>query len=135
MATKLAAKGTVLAYENPSSTWNTIPSVGDFDLPLVGTQDEIDVTSHDSTSEEIVLGIARTQSFTVPIKWLGTNTHHAYLRTAAAASTLLSFKVTCVDTKVCTFSGYVKGITLQNPVAGAFNANVEIKISGAVTYA
>jgi predicted secreted protein len=133
---KTAAKGTVLAYENPSTTWNTIPNVGDFDIPLIGTKDEIDVTTHDSSGgfEETILGIARTQSFTVPLIWDGTNTHHAYLRTAAAADTLVAFKVTCVDTKVLTFSGYVKGITLSNPVNGAFSATVEVKISGNVTF-
>lgn len=133
---KKAAKGTVLAYENPPATWVTVVSVGDFDIPLIGTKDEIDVTTHDSSGgfEETLLGIARTQSFTVPLIWDGTATSHAYLRTAAAADTLVSFKVTCVDTKVLTFSGYVKGITLSNPVNGAFTATVEVKVSGIVTF-
>jgi len=137
MAQKKAAKGTILAYESATgpSVWSTIPAVGDFDLPLIGTKDEIDITSHDSTSEETMPGIARTPSISVPIiTWDGTDTHHAAMRTRAAADTLTNFKITHTDTKVSTFSGYVKGITLGHPVNGAFGATIEIKITGAVTY-
>ncbi len=134
---KKAAKGTILAYESSTgpSVFSTIPSVGDFDVPLIGTKDEIDVTTHDSAGgfEETILGIARTQSFTVPIIWDGTNTHHAAMQTRAANDTLTVFKVTCVDTKVLDFSGYIKGITLSNPVNGAFSATMEIKVSGNIT--
>ncbi len=55
------------------------------------------------------------------------------MRTRAAADTLTVFKVTCVDTKVLDFSGYIKGITLSNPVNGAFSATMEIKVSGNIT--
>lgn len=136
---KKAAKGTILAYESSTgpSVYSTIPSVGDFDVPLIGTKDEIDVTTHDSAGgfEETILGIARTQSFSVPLIWDGTDTHHAAMRTRAAADTLTKFKVTCVDTKTLDFDGYIKGITLSNPVNGAFSATMEIKISGNVTFA
>ena len=135
---KKAAKGTILAYESSTgpSVFSTIPSVGDFDIPLIGTKDDFDVTTHDSPGgfEEITLGTARTQSFTVPLIWDGTNTHHAAMRTRAAADTLTVFKVTCVDSKVIDFSGYIKGITLSFPVNGAFSATMEIKISGNVTF-
>lgn len=135
---KKAAKGTILAYESSTgpSVYSTIPSVGDFDVPLIGTKDEIDVTTHDSAGgfEETILGIARTQSFSVPLIWDGTDTHHAAMRTRAAADTLTKFKVTCVDTKTLDFDGYIKGITLSNPVNGAFSATMEIKISGNVTF-
>lgn len=134
---KKAAKGTILAYESSTgpSVFSTIPSVGDFDVPLIGTKDEIDVTTHDSAGgfEETILGIARTQSFTVPLIWDGTEPHHAAMRTRAANDTLTVFKVTCVDTKVLDFSGYIKGITLSNPVNGAFSATMEIKVSGNIT--
>lgn len=135
---KKAAKGTILAYESSTgpSVYSTIPSVGDFDVPLIGTKDEIDVTTHDSAGgfEETILGIARTQSFSVPLIWDGTDPHHAAMRTRAAADTLTKFKVTCVDTKTLDFDGYIKGITLSNPVNGAFSATMEIKISGNVTF-
>lgn len=133
---KKAAKGTILAYESAPAVYSTIPSVGDFDVPLIGTKDEIDVTTHDSAGgfEETILGIARTQSFSVPLIWDGTNTHHAAMHTRAAADTLTKFKVTCVDTKTLDFDGYIKGITLSNPVNGAFSATMEIKVSGNVTF-
>jgi predicted secreted protein len=132
---KLSAKGTVLAYENPASTWNTIPGVQDFELPLVGEKDEIDVTSHDSAGgyEETVLGIARTAAFNVPIVWDGTNAHHAALLTRAKADTLTVFKVTAKDTKVYQFSAYIKGISLSLPVNGAQSASVSIKPTGDIT--
>jgi predicted secreted protein len=134
---KLAAKGTLLAYESsPSpSTYTTIPGVQDFDLPLVGTKDEIDVTSHDSVGgyEETILGIARTASFTAPIVWDGTNTTHAALLAAAKADTVLKLRVTAKDTKVYSFNAYCKGITLGFPLNGAQVAQVEFKPTGDIT--
>lgn len=137
MAGKYAAKGSIFAYESATgpSVWSTIPAVGDFDLPLVGTKDTIDITSHDSTSEEKLLGTARTATISVPIvTWDGTDTHHAAMRSRAVADTLTNFKVTHKDTKISTFAGYIKGVTLGQPVNGAFGATMEVEITGAVTY-
>jgi len=138
MAGKFAAKGSLLQYESSTgpSVFSTIPAVGDFDLPLVGSRDETDITSHDSGGdEETLLGIARRPAITIPIvTWDGTNTHHGAMVTRANAGTSTNWKVTCVDTKVCTFTAYVKGVNLGAPVTGAFGASMEIKLTGAVTY-
>lgn len=137
---KYAAKGAILAYESATSpsTFSTIPCVGDFDVPLTGERDEIDITSHDSANdfEETVLGIKRTQAMTIPINaWDGANTHHAAMVTRAAGNTITNFKVTFKDTKVATFAAYVKGVTVGNPVNGALGATLTIKPTGAITFA
>lgn len=137
---KMAAKGAIFAYESSTSpsVFSTLPGVGDFDLPVVGERDEIDVTSHDSADdyEETVLGVIRTPSITVPINgWDGTNTHHAAMVTRAQANTLTNFKVTTKDTKAYTFSGYIKGVTIGNPVNGALSATLTVKPTGAITTA
>lgn len=137
---KMCAKGAIFAYESSASpsTFSTLPGVGDFDMPLVGERDEIDVTSHDSTGdyEETVLGVIRTPTITVPINgWDGSNTHHAAMVTRAQANTLTNFKVTMKDGMMATFAGYVKGVTPSNPVNGALNATITVKPTGAITYA
>lgn len=136
MAEKYAAKGTLLQYENPSATWNTIPSVRDFDLPL-GEAQRIESTGHDSSGDydEFVPGTIDVPSFQVEIGWNGTNTHHAYLRTAHAARSTIAMKCTTKDTKVHTFSALVLGIAFSNPLKGLFTATVTIQPTGAITTA
>ena len=133
---KYAAKGTVLAYENPGATWNTIPGVQDFELPL-GEKEEIDVTSHDSagSDDESVLGINVREAFDVPMVWDGSTTHHAALVTRKAADTATSFKVTARDAKVYTFTGLIKNIKISFPVRGAQMGTVTIKPTGSITVA
>lgn len=134
---KLAAKGTVLAYESATSTYTTIPGVQDFDLPVVGSRDEIDVTSHDSSGdyEETVLGIIRTQEISVPMVWDGTNAHHAAMLAHAQAGTSENFKVTAKDTKTYSFAAYVKAVNISFPVNGAQTATMTLKVTGAITVA
>lgn len=139
MAGKHAAKGTILAYESATgpSVWSTIPAVGDFEPPLVLSKESIDITSHDSGGyEEKLNGIGIAQRLSIPIQtWDGTDTHHGAMVTRGQADTLTNFKITCVDTKVITFAGYVKGVVLGAPVRGAFGATLEIETTGAITYA
>ncbi len=135
---KYSAKSTLLQYESATgpSVFSTVPCIGDFDFPLVGQRDEIDVTNHDSAGdyEETLLGIIRTQEISLPVvAWDGASTHHAAMVTRAAAGTLTNFKVTTKDTKVHTFAGYVKGVNLSNPVNGALSATLVIKPTGAIT--
>lgn len=134
---KRAAKGAILAYESATgpSVYSTIPGVQDFDMPVVGERDEIDVTSHDSSGdyEETVLGIIRSPVISVPVVWDGATTHHAAMVTRAQANTLTNFKVTTIDTKIHAFAGYIKGVTTSNPVSGALTATLSIKITGAIT--
>ena len=134
---KYAAKGTVLAYESSTgpSVWSTIPAVGDFDVQVIPEKESIDVTNHDSGGyEEKLNGIGILQTLSVPIvAWDGASTHHAAMVTRGAADTLTNWKVTLKDTKVLTFSGYVRGVTVSNPVRGALGATLSIEITGAIT--
>lgn len=135
---KYPAKGTILAYESATgpSVWTTIPSVGDFDMPIVLEKESIDVTDHDSGGyEEKLSGIGTAEIIDVPIvAWDGTNTHHAAMVTRAAADTLTNWKVTFKDTKVATFSGRIKSVKTSNPVRGAFGGALRIETTGAITY-
>lgn len=135
---KYAAKGALFQYESSTgpSVFTTVPCVGDFDMPVVGERDEIDITNHDSSGdyEETLLGVIRTPVIQIPITaWDGASTHHAAMVTRAQANTLTNFKVTTKDTKVHTFAGYIKGVTTSNPVNGALSATLSVKISGAIT--
>lgn len=134
---RYAAKGTILAYESATgpSVWSTIPCTGDFDIPLIPEKESIDITSHDSAGfEEKLIGIGILPTVSIPITaWDGASTHHAAMVTRAAADTLTNWKVTLKDTKVLTFSGYIKGITVSNPVRGAFTATMSLELTGAIT--
>lgn len=134
----IAAKGAIFAYKSSTepSTFSTIPGIGDFDLPVVGERDKIDVTSHDSVGdyEEKILGVIRTPTISIKVnKWDATNTHHASLVTRAKANTLTNFKVTTKDTKVRTFAGYVASVVENQPVNGAISATISIEITGAIS--
>ena len=134
---KYAAKGAVLAYENPGATWNTVPGVQDFTLSF-GETDRIDVTSHDSSGSyrEYVNGFKTPADITVPIVWDGANTHHAYIL-AAHGGSAISVKITGKEAspKTYSFSALVRNIELSWPIDGAQTASVTLTPTGAITVA
>lgn len=133
---KYAAKGAILKYENPASTWNTIPAVGDFELDL-GDTEEIDVTTHDSAGSfrETVNGFKAPAEISFPLVYDPANTHHEYLR-ANHGGTAVGFQVILPDAGAATFEfeAIIKGFRVSAPVDGRLEATVTVKPTGAITF-
>lgn len=136
---KYAAKGAILAVATIAqpTTFNTVPGVKDFSLPM-GSADQIDVTTHDSAGgyREYVSGFLDSKEISIPMVWDGSNAQHAALL-AALGGAALPFKITGKEStpKVYTFSGLVKDIEISWPVQGAQEATLVIKPTGAITVA
>lgn len=137
---KYAAKGAILAVNTAAAptVYTTIPGIKDFSLPI-GSADQIDVTSHDSAGgyKEYVSGLMDTSEISIPAVWDGSNTQHAALVAALQASTVLGYKITGKEStpKTYTFQANVKSIDLSWPVAGAQEATIVLKPTGAITVA
>lgn len=133
---KYAAKGAIIKYENPASTFNVIPAVGDFELDL-GDTEEIDVTTHDSAGSyrETVNGFIAPAEISFPLVYDPADTHHAFLLTNHGGSAL-TFQVILPDTGAGTFEfdAIIKGFRVSAPVDGRLEATVSIKPTGAIVF-
>ena len=137
---KYAAKGAILAVNTVAAptVYATIPGVRDFNLPI-GTADQIEVTSHDSSGgyKEFVNGLIESAEISVPVVWDGAHAQHAALVAALQAGTVLGYKITGKEStpKTYSFQALVTSIDIQWPVAGAQEATLVIKPTGAITIA
>lgn len=137
---KYAAKGAILAVNTVAAptVYTTIPGVKDFGLSI-GSPDQIDVTSHDSSGgyKEFVSGLMDTNEITVPIVWDGANATHAALVAALQAGTVLGYKITGREStpKTYSFSANITGLDISWPVTGAQEATLTLKPTGAITIA
>lgn len=137
---KYAAKGAILAVNTVAAptVYTTIPGVKDFTLSL-GSPDQIDVTSHDSSGgyKEFVSGLLDQKEISIPIVWDGANATHAALLAALQASTQLGYKITGKETspKTYSFNANIVSLDISWPVAGAQEATLVIKPTGAITVA
>lgn len=132
--TAILAQGTLVAYENPSSTWNTIPDVGDFELPSESAED-IDVTSHSSAGarKEYIAGLIDSDEMTLPVKYDPDEAHHNYFRDNIGAQ--VNLRVTWKNNDTTTFAALIKGFTRSAPVNGAYMANITFRKTGQFTEA
>lgn len=133
---KYAAKGASISYENPASTWNVIPAVGDFELDL-GDTEEIDVTTHDSAGSyrETVNGFKAPAEISFPIVYDPAEADHEYLR-ANHGGTAKAFKIILPDAGNAqfAFSAIIKGFRVSAPVDGRLEATVSVKPTGDITF-
>lgn len=131
----LAAKGTLLQYENPAATWNTIPGLKEFDIPS-DMADLIDATDHSSPGgrKEWVAGLIDSDEFQIPINFNPDSVHHQYLRDAVGSAE--SFKITLTNSPATTiaFSAIVRSFGVGAPVDGIYNATLVLKRTGANTW-
>lgn len=134
---KYAAKGTILEYENPPSTWVPVPATGDYEVDL-GETEQIDVTTHDSAGSyrEFINGFKNAAEIAFPIIYDPANVAHEYLR-AAHGGAAINLRVTLPDAgnATFTFAALVTGFRVGVPVQGALGATVTVKPTGAITFA
>jgi hypothetical protein len=119
--------------------FTTIAEVGDLEAPEISLATE-DATTHDSGGwEESVATLLSGGEPTFTINWKPTNATHD--ETTGVLYAILNrvkknWKVVLPNTaKTFSFAATVTGFKPMEPVAGLLQAEVKIKISGAVTVA
>ena len=118
-----------------------IKELGDISGPDI-TRGTVDSTTHDSTGgwQEWVLGKLTAGKVTFKINWIPTDATHSYaagLLHDIVNGTLQTFDIVYTDTTTTTasFSAYVTGFKINAPVEGMLTADIELTVTGAVSFA
>lgn len=138
MAGYIETQGTVLKVGDAASpiVFTTIPQVVSIDGPTA-TTDEIDVTHLGSTAKEFVGALPDYGSLNLEVEFDERDTVHAGIRTDFAAGTVRPFQIinTGSPQKVLSVSGYYKSLPLTYNANDVIRANIEIRLTGALTVA
>lgn len=138
MATFIETQGTVLKIGDAASpiVFTAIPQVVSIDGPTA-TNDEIDTTHLTSTAKEFIGALPDYGSLNTEIEWDERDTVHSGLRTDFQNRTVRPFQI--IDTgspiKTASVSGFVKTLPLTYQANDVVRANVEIRLTGALTVA
>lgn len=121
-----AASFTPITYTNVGN----LKTVAGFD----GEADEIDTTNLASAAKEYLLGITDEGKVTLGLDQKNADTGQAAMRAARAASSLQNFRMQFPDGTTATFSAFVKKFSTTLGVNQAVKADVDLRISGPVTW-
>lgn len=117
-------------------TWSQFVNVNTVKGPD-GSAKEIDVTNLDSTAVEVVLGLADNGNISVEMQQDDSNAAQAAADTARTAGTLKNFKIVLPagSYPTGTFSAYVKKFDKSLGVNDVVKRSMDLRVSGAVTWA
>ncbi|MEO6147016.1 MAG: phage tail tube protein [Sulfuriferula sp.] len=115
-------------------TWTKISNVRDY-AGFDGQASELDKTNLDSTAKEFALGLVDPGQLNVNVDRDQTDAGQLAVEAARVSGAIKNFKLTLPNTKTATFTGYVKKFGAQGGVDALFKAAIDIRISGAVTWA
>lgn len=113
------------------TTINNIKTFSGFD----GQASEIDVTNLSSTAKEYRLGLTDPGQFTCEVDQDNTDAGQIALRAAQVSGGIKTFRLTLPNTNTATFNGFVKKFASAGGVDQVMKSAVDIRISGAVTWA
>lgn len=140
MSEAVWAYGTQLQMGDGGSpeAFTTVAEVLDIAAPPL-TRDQIDVFNHDSPGgyEEKIPTVRRSGNATFPVNWIptdGTHDHITGLQYHYNQGDLVHWKIIYTDAgnSVETFDGYVMGLQVNAPVAGALRNSITIMATGVV---
>ena len=102
-----------------------------------GSSVEIDVTNFASTAKEFIFGLQDSGSAKFEVDIDNSDAGQAALTAAKVASSLKTFKITLPSgtTPNATFTAYVKQFARSAGVDNVVKGSIDLRISGAVTYA
>lgn len=119
-------------------TYTAVANVRSISSAFDGAASEIDVTNLASTGKEFRLGLVDNGGARLEVHLDNGDTGQAAVRTAQVAGTQKNFKLILPSgtTPTASFAGYVKSFPVTGVgVDGVVGASIEIKITGAVTWA
>jgi hypothetical protein len=114
--------------------WTKISNVHDFS-GFDGQAAEIDRTNLDSTAKEFALGLVDSGQFAINVDRDMNDAGQQAVDSARVSGVLETFKLTLPNAKTATFTGYVKKFSMQGGVDAVVKSQIDIRISGAVTFA
>lgn len=102
-----------------------------------GEAADIDTTDLDSVAKEFEVGLPEEGNISMNINIDPANAEHSGLRTDRDAGTLRNFQIVLPDagTTTLSFAAYVKSYSLDAQPDDIFRLTVNLRISGAVTWA
>jgi len=116
------------------ATWTAIANIRTFS-GFDGSASEIDKTNMSSTAKEFMLGLVDPGQFTMEVDLDQADAGQLALRATQVAGSAKYFKLTLPNSKTATFQAYVKKISSQGGVDAAVRNSVDLRITGAVTWA
>ena len=136
----LTAQNSVLKLgqgDGPPETFTAIGEVIGVSGLGGGGATEIDVTNLSSTGKEFILGLKDEGSITVSMNLDTGDTQQTALRTARDSGAVKNFELDLTDSSPTTisFSAYVKSFALDLAVDSKIGLEVELRITGAATWA
>lgn len=102
---------------------------------LDGQANEIDVTHIRSTAKEYRLGLQDFGNFQIELNQIFGDSGQAALKTAKAAGTVKSIKLTYPDAHTQTFDALVKSFSTSGGVDSVLAGTVQFRVTGAVVEA
>ncbi|MDP2026448.1 phage tail tube protein [Sulfuriferula sp.] len=129
---------TGLAYTSGGTatpvTWTKISNIRDYS-GFDGQATELDKTNLDSTAKEFALGLVDPGQFAVNVDRDQLDAGQLAVEAARISGGIKNFKLTLPNAKTASFTGYVKKFSAQGGVDALLKSAIDIRISGAVTWA
>lgn len=100
-----------------------------------GSAGDLDVTDLDSVAMEFISGLVDNGKFGFELKRIVADAGQLALRAKLVSGALSGFRLSLPDASVATFDGLVKTMPVSGAVNAVLKGKVDVKISGAVSWA
>lgn len=136
-AIELDTTGNTLSASSATATPSTYTQVNNIKTfsGFDGQASEIDVSNLSSAAKEYRLGLVDPGQFSMELDQDNADAGQLALRAAQVAGTLQQFTLTLPNGKVASFNAFVKKFSSQGGVDQVVKGQVDLRISGAVTWA
>lgn len=136
-STAISAQGTVFSIDTATSGSASFTAIGNVKTfsGFDGSSSEIDVTTLSSTAKEYRLGLEDNGQFAIELDRDFSDAGQTALLAARDAQAGKQFKLLLSNGESAVFTGYVKKFSMAGGVDQVVKGSVDIRISGAVTWA
>lgn len=133
----ISAQGTIIQIESADSpgVFKTIGNVKSFSDLEGGSAGEIDVTDMTSTAKEFLVGLRDNGSVSLSVLHKRGDPGQDVVDERRADGAASTFKFTLPDSSVATFEGLVKKFSKSGGVDAAVAGQIDIRVTGDVTWA
>ena len=125
-------------YRGDGASPEVFTAVGDV-VSIAGpeiSKEEIEVTALDSTAKEFISALDDPGEVTLLVNWNPQDAQHVLLRSDAEGNTARNYRIiwSDVSSTQVNFNGQVMVFSLNTESASATQANLRLKITGALTW-
>lgn len=128
---------TITTSGTPTATATTYTAVANLKSfsGLDGSASDIDITHLDSAAKEFRAGLVDNGSFSTEVDRDTSDAGQLACTAAQTAGATKAFKLTLSNGVIASFNAYVKKFNLSGQVDGVYKSSLELKVTGAVTWA